>query len=183
MDVVIGQGFLQVTPLQLARLYMAIANEGTSTRSTWSVRSGRPLATWSSDIDQDRFQRIEAKPSTWRALKDGLRHVLQWQRGTAYRPSPERPYDPAGKTGSAQTATAAHGWFAGFAPAHDPEIVVVVFAEHGESGAATAPIAREIMDGYFGAHRRPDQDPEGRRMAPEVESQNDCDRCTNRVGG
>jgi len=158
MDVVIGQGFLQVTPLQLARLYMAIANEG----NLYPIQLVREIGSPSGDvvvnIDQNRFQRIEAKPSTWRALKDGLRHVLQWQRGTAYSAFAGAPYDPAGKTGSAQTASAAHGWFAGFAPAHDPEIVVVVFAEHGESGARTAPIAREIMDGYF-ALTAADQDP------------------------
>ena len=150
MDVVIGQGFLQVTPLQLARSYLITANEGLSHPIHLVRAIESPDGSIVVDTDPGRSQRIQSRASTWRAIKDGLRHVLQWQRGTAYTAFQGAPYDPAGKTGSAQTATAAHGWFAGFAPAADPEIVVVVFAEHGESGAATAPIAREIMDGYFG---------------------------------
>lgn len=152
MDVVIGQGFLQVTPLQLAQSYMITANEGVVHPVHLVKGLEAPDGSVVVATDRDRSYRIESKPSTWRTIKDGLRHVLQWQRGTAYQAFRGATYDPAGKTGSAQTGTAAHGWFVGFAPASDPEIVVVVFAEHGESGAATAPIARAIMDGYFGVH-------------------------------
>ena len=117
MDVVIGQGFLQVTPLQLARLYMAIANEG----NLYPIQLVREIGSPSGDvvvnIDQNRFQRIEAKPSTWRALKDGLRHVLQWQRGTAYQRVRRSALRPGGKDGLGPNGSAAHGWFAGFAPA------------------------------------------------------------------
>lgn len=150
MDVVIGQGFLQVTPLQLAQAYMITANEGVVHPLHLVKGIAAPDGSVVVATDTNRSYRIESKASTWRTIKEALRSVLQWQRGTAYQAFRGAPYDPAGKTGSAQTATAAHGWFVGFAPASDPEIVVVVFAEHGESGAATAPIARAIMDGYFG---------------------------------
>src|SRR5690606_11575342 len=133
---------------QLARVYLAVANDGVAHPVHLVREIQSPAGEVVLNMDESRSQRIAARPSTWQAVKEGLRHVLQWHRGTAYTAFAGAPYDPAGKPGSAQTATAAHGWFAGFAPAADPEIVVVVFAEHGESGARTAPIAREIMDGY-----------------------------------
>lgn len=160
MDVAIGQGFLQVTPLQMARLYMTVANEGVL-RPVHLVRNVQaPDGSVAIDLDHATSERVASRSTTWRAIKEGLRHVLQWTRGTAYSAFAGAKYDPAGKTGTAQTDKAAHGWFAGFAPASDPEIVVVIFAEYGESGANTAPIAREIMDWYF--------DP-ARRLAPAAE--------------
>lgn len=149
MDVAIGQGFLQVTPLQMAQLYMGIANSGIiyQPRLVQAVTSpdGRIVMEAEPRIKTE----IAASPSTWRALREGLRSVVQWSRGTARQAFIGADYDPAGKTGSVQTGRAAHGWFAGFAPAEDPEIIVVVFAEHGESGARVARIGRRIMDEYF----------------------------------
>lgn len=149
MDVAIGQGFLTVTPLQMAQLYSVVANRGvlhtprlvhTVSRHDGSVRF---------EVSKSEPRRIEADRSTWQALHDGLRAVVQWQRGTARAAFVGTEYDPAGKTGSAQTGREAHGWFAGFAPARDPQIVVAVFAEYGGSGARVAHIAREIFDIYF----------------------------------
>ncbi|MBI4561477.1 MAG: hypothetical protein HY724_05485, partial [Candidatus Rokubacteria bacterium] len=63
----------------------------------------------------------------------------------------------AGKTGTAQAvakghagASPDHAWFAAFAPADDPEVVVVVLVERGgKGGQAAAPIARQILQGIF----------------------------------
>ena len=154
MDVAIGQGFLQVTPIQMARLYMTVANEGLARPVHLVQHLQAHDGSVTIDMSRDGGERVSAKASTWRTVKEGLRYVLQWRRGTAYSAFAGVTYDPAGKTGTAQTDKAAHGWFVGFAPASDPEIVVVVFAEHGESGANTAPIAREIMDWYFDPARR-----------------------------
>jgi len=167
MDVAIGQGFLQVTPLQMARLYLVVATEGLLRPVHLVHHVEAPDGSVSVDLRGDQGERVPAKASTWRALKEGLRHVLQWPRGTAYSAFAGAEYDPAGKTGTAQTETAAHGWFAGFAPAHDPEIVVVVFAEHGESGVEAARVAREIMDWYFDPHRE-QPGPENARNGQEI---------------
>ncbi len=149
MDVVIGQGFLEVTPIQLTQAYMAIANGGTIYRPRLVTAASAPDGSARITVDTEVRAKIDASDVTWATIKEGLRYVTQWQRGTAYSVFRGAQYDPAGKTGSAQTGSAAHGWFAGFAPASDPEIVVVVYAEFGESGLRSAEIARKIMDAYF----------------------------------
>ena len=150
MDVAIGQGFLQVTPIQLAQAYMAVANRGTMYKPRLVMAASSPDGRTRFTVAPEVRAEIAAQPSTWQAITDGLRHVVQWPLGTGYSAFKGAEYDPAGKTGSAQTATAAHGWFAAFAPAHDPKVVVVVYAEHGESGTRSAEIARKIFDVYFG---------------------------------
>lgn len=149
MDVAIGQGFLTATPLQLAQLYATVASEGVL-RTPRLVRGATsPDGSVTFEATGGGSKRIEAAKSTWRAMREGLRATAQWHRGTAYNAFRGAEYDPAGKTGSSQTGREAHGWFAGFAPSEDPEIVVVVFAEYGGSGAQVARIAREIFDVYF----------------------------------
>ncbi len=160
MNVAIGQGDLEVTPLQLAVAYAAIANRGMLVQPYLVQRIVSP----------DGEILYEHEPVTrdlgidslyWDTIREGLRAVIQHPRGTAYQSSrfpgdvpwgASATYDPAGKTGSAQRSPGqdAHAWFAGFAPADDPEIVVVVFGEAGGGGATTAaPVARRIMDFYF----------------------------------
>ncbi len=149
MDVAIGQGFLTATPLQMAQLYATVANEGVM-RTPRLVRSATsPDGSVTFEAPNGGVRRVESASETWQAITEGLKLTTQWQRGTAYRAFRGAEYDPAGKTGSSQTGREAHGWFAGFAPAADPEVVVVVFGEYGGSGAQVAYIAREIFDAYF----------------------------------
>lgn len=160
MDVAIGQGYLTVTPLQIAVAYMAVANRGVAyvprLVSRIESASGEIIKTF------PRVSRtIDIGSEYWEPIVEGLRLVIQSPRGTAYQSrrweddtpwGAEAWYDPAGKTGSAQRAPDedAHAWFAGFAPASDPEIVVVVYVEEGGGGgSAAAPIARRVMDRYF----------------------------------
>ena len=92
--------------------------------------------------------------------------VTEGQRGTAKRIRNEH-YRIAGKTGTAQVISMKqneeydetklekekhdHALFMAFAPAEDPEIAVAVIAENGGHGGATAaPIARQVMDAWFG---------------------------------
>src|SRR5690606_34181607 len=95
--------------------------------------------------------RVEASPRTWDAIWEGLEGVVHGPRGTARNVF--RGFQPriAGKTGSAEApGGVAHGWFAAFAPAGDPRVVVAVLVEHGGGGArAAAPIARDILEAYF----------------------------------
>lgn len=150
MDIAIGQGFLQATPVQMAQLYAALANRGRLVAPRLVAAVTSPSGEVAAELPEPQERTIEASPRTWDAILSGLRHVTQWSRGTAYQAFLGATYDPVGKTGSAQQAgTAAHGWFVGFAPSTQAEIVVAVFAEYGESGSQVARIAREIMDAYF----------------------------------
>jgi penicillin-binding protein 2 len=76
----------------------------------------------------------------------GLQVVVNSGTGQAAR---SKYVHVAGKTGT----FGGHAWFAGFAPAEKPEIVVVVFLEHGTGGADAAPIAGRIFDGYYAGRR------------------------------
>jgi penicillin-binding protein 2 len=74
----------------------------------------------------------------------------------------EQPYFPApytvcGKTGTAQTGRIEpHGWFVAYAPADNPQVAVVVITEFSREGSETsAPIARRMLDAYFGAPNEP----------------------------
>lgn len=161
LNVVIGQGYLEVTPLQMAVAYTAFANRGLLYEPYLVERIVSPEG----EVLYQHVavpERIEVSdPYYWEVLVESLRATVQNPRGTSYnalRFQGDRPwgavatYDPAGKTGSAQRAPGqeSHAWFAGFAPAADPEIVVVVFVEEGGSGgAAASPIARRVMDFYF----------------------------------
>jgi penicillin-binding protein 2 len=101
------------------------------------------------------------KQSTIDAVHDGLWMVVN-ETGTARRARVEGR-DVAGKTGTAQVisnqgkARAAksgrdlrdHGFFVFFAPAKNPEIAGVVFAEHSEHGSSAAPIAKYMIETYF----------------------------------
>lgn len=161
LDVAIGQGWLTVTPLQMAVAYQAIANRGViyNPRLVSHVTDVQGTTVWeNTPIARD----VDIDEAYWEPVVEGLQAAIQNNRGTAYNSlrwsndepwGSSAPYNPAGKTGSAQRAANEdpHAWFTGFAPADDPEIVVVVYIEEGGGGGqGAAPIARRIMDHYFG---------------------------------
>ncbi|HET7560506.1 MAG TPA: penicillin-binding protein 2 [Limnochordia bacterium] len=158
MDLAIGEGYVEATPLQMADAYAAIVNNGAILRphllAKVSDRGGEvALATGPELIHQ-----VKAKPSSWQTLREGLREVVTDPRGTAYGAFYQFPVPVIGKTGSAETTHgSAEGWFAGAAPAYDPQIVVVAFVQHGASGAgAAAPVARDVFAAYFNIGKQVD---------------------------
>jgi cell division protein FtsI/penicillin-binding protein 2 len=98
---------------------------------------------------------VEMSPMIWAFLRQSLwSAVNQWGTGAAARiPG----LDVAGKTGTAQIIAKSraekgedHAWFAAFAPARAPEVVVVVLVERGgKGGQVAAPIARKILNAIF----------------------------------
>ena len=136
----IGQSFLLATPLQAARLYAGIANDGYMPELTL--------------IKKDKYP--EPKPVTGVSLEnlkivqDALERCVRKGTGQASKLPDIRI---AGKTGSAEVsgyAHSTHGWFASYAPYEKPEIVVVVFMEGGgHGGTVAAPRAKKIYDAYF----------------------------------
>ena len=136
----IGQSFLLITPLQAARLYAGIANDG-YIPSLHIVK-------------QDKEPKLTPVPSisteNLKIVKTALEQCVESGTGQA---SKFRDLAVAGKTGSAEVygyAHSTHGWFASYAPAPDPDIVVVVFMEGGgHGGSVAAPVARKIYETYF----------------------------------
>jgi penicillin-binding protein 2 len=151
----IGQGDVLSTPLQVAASYMAVANGGTVFRP----HLGRAVV----GLDGEVVRRVEPEvvsevgldSTEMAAIQDGLRRVVMHERGTAYGAFDGFPLDEvpvAGKTGTAELKPKVpFAWFAAYAPAGDPEFVVVVNVEEGGGGSQTAaPIARNILEHLFG---------------------------------
>ncbi|MCP9903633.1 penicillin-binding protein 2 [Cyanobium sp. BA5m-21] len=133
----IGQGALQVTPIQMARLYAAVANGG------WLVTPHlveRPTKrTW-----------IGLKPATLRVLRDGLRQVVTI--GTAKLLNDPNLPPVAGKTGTGEDPPRPdHAWFGGYAPADKPTLVIIAFGENsgGYGGTVAAPMVKALMNTWF----------------------------------
>jgi penicillin-binding protein 2 len=150
----IGQGPVLVTPIQIAKLMAAIANGGVLWKPRLVQRIVRPDlgVVWS---DPGKVTgHVELSPIVWAFLRQSLTAVVEEGTGIGARiPG----LDIAGKTGTAQMIAHSradrgqdHAWFAAFAPARDPEVVVVVLIERGgKGGQVAAPIARKILNAIF----------------------------------
>ena len=167
LNTAIGQGNTRVTVLQLALAYAAIANGG-SLYIPQVVQNVRAPDGSLSETFQPRVRRdLGIAAQHLDLIQRSLVDVVQQEDGTAYRARNKDGVPVAGKTGTAQVVSRkgrseesssawyldrSHGWFAGFAPAHDPQVAFAVLVEHGGSGGASAaPIATAVMQQYLGA--------------------------------
>lgn len=151
----IGQGDVQTTPLQVAAAYAAVANGGT----VWRPHLAREVVDVAGEvtttIEPEPVNVIEAPEAHWAELRYGLEQVIMGERGTAVAPFEGFPLDQipvAGKTGTSEAGSSQvpYSWFASYAPANDPQYVVVVMIEEGGGGSQTAaPITRRIYDAIF----------------------------------
>lgn len=136
----IGQGFLQTTPLQVAGMFAVPANGGYHVQPHL-VQDPKKRA-WRESLN--------LKPSTLETIRKGLREVVDGGTGGVLN-SPTIP-KAAGKSGTAEAPPGpSHVWFGGYAPLDKPEIVVVAFGEHtgGGGGKTAAPMVLKVMEAYF----------------------------------
>ena len=134
----IGQGFTSATPLQVAVMFSAIANNGYIV--TPHLVQDRP----------PEKVNLNLKPTTISTIQNGLRAVVSSGTGGQLNSSNTPP--GAGKSGTAEAPPGeSHTWFGAYAPYNKPEIVVVAFAEHsgGGGGSVAAPLVRQVMEAYF----------------------------------
>ena len=161
ISVSIGQGQVSLTPVSQAVMMSTVANGGTRfvPQLLKAVDDGNG---WKPVQPPPPKSRVQLKPETIAALHDGLYLVVNGA-GTGGRARiPGR--DVSGKTGTAQVISLQggrkaagrtgrdlrdHGWFVFFAPRDNPEIAGVIFGEHNEHGATSAPVAKYIMETYF----------------------------------
>ena len=149
----IGQTFLTVTPIQLAEVYAAIANNGKIFRPHLVSKITSPSEELITKFNPQLSEDLQISPEIRSIVQQGLTEVIG-DGGTAsdaFRGFPIGKYPIAGKTGTAQKPPYDNsGVFACYAPANKPEIVIVVFVEQGGSGSGgAAPIARKILEAYF----------------------------------
>lgn len=144
----IGQ-MVTVTPLQVARMYCALANGGTLYEPRLLKETIGPDGERRANESHKAPSVIELKSATWNALRKGLGMTVS--SGTAARAFAGFPLPVSGKTGTAQAPpNDSHAWFACWAPSENAEIVVVVMLENGGGGgSSSAPIARDFLEFYY----------------------------------
>ncbi|TPQ26689.1 penicillin-binding protein 2 [Methylomonas sp. EFPC3] len=160
----IGQGYTQVTPLQLARATATLANYGKVVNPHLAHEIITP--DYAAPPELRIVPDIPLKPANVDNILRAMTNVVHSPRGTAKLIAKNINYQIAGKTGTAQVFTVKqeekynedaidfkmrdHALFIALAPVHDPQIAVAVIAEHGgHGGSVAAPIAAEIIDAYL----------------------------------
>jgi penicillin-binding protein 2 len=160
----VGQGYLQVTPLQLAEMVSIIATRGTGykPRLVAAVRQPDGKLLQVAPVQSHAISNIS--PEHWDTVFQGMVGAATY--GTAAALSKGASYSIAGKTGTAQVFSVAqnekvsqkvederlrdHSWFIAFAPADKPRIAICVLVENGGFGSqVAAPIAKKVMDAYL----------------------------------
>jgi penicillin-binding protein 2 len=162
VNMAIGQGFVQVTPLQFVDLVAAIANGGTLYTPSVVDRIGAGAGMPEEPFESEVRGQLPISPSTLATLHEAMFDVANSGSGTATHQFLELPVQVAGKTGTAEDPPRnSHAWFAGYAPAapytkpdgtliENPEIAIVVMIENaGEGSAVAAPIFRRIVELYY----------------------------------
>jgi penicillin-binding protein 2 len=157
VQLAIGQSFLQVTPLQVARFVAAIGNGGTLFRPQLVDRvqsaEGEVSHTFSPIVDGN----LPLKPENLKSLQDAMFLVTSAPNGTASRTlryPTTFPIRVHGKTGTAESGQAdPHAWFVGYTDENrtdKPDLAIVVLAEYqGEGSEWAAPIFRRVVEDYF----------------------------------
>lgn len=152
LHMVIGQGFVLTTPLQVSNLISIIASDGKQFPPFLAYKitdpTGKLVKQFKFDIhaNSQKFEGVNLS-----LVKKGLSEAAQ-NGGTAW-PFFSFPIPTAGKTGTAEygdVKNRTHAWYASFAPVNDPKIATVVLVEGGGEGSSVAaPVAKEIYRWYF----------------------------------
>jgi len=178
LSVAIGQGYLTVTPLQLANMMAALANGGTLYRPRVVDKIESVDGTVVREYGPEKIRTISLKPATLERLHKALADVVKGPGGTgaAARSS---VVEIAGKTGTAQVVEMKggayvkseqlayfnrdHAWFVAYAPAQNPKIALVTLVEHGgHGGDAAAPLAKKVIEKYMELQARPPEQQQAR---------------------
>ena len=149
IQISIGQGKAQITPMHMNMITCAIANDGLLMKPRFIDRVLSANGSIIKIYDNEEYGRLLTAEES-----DVLTQLMVGvvNEGTATKLKTDA-YQAAGKTGSAEyngVKEDSHAWFTGFAPADDPEIAVTIIIEGiGSGGDYAAPIAKRIFDAYF----------------------------------
>jgi penicillin-binding protein 2 len=178
LSVGIGQSYWTVTPLQLTQALTTLVNHGhrkvphflKATTELTASEDGNNTSTFV-DIDyEEQAPLVLSDAKNWDLVLKAMHRTVQHVGATGHAAFKGTKYDAAGKTGSAQVARLKqdedydaetiqesqrdNAMFIAFAPYNNPEIVVAVAIENvakGGGGTNAGPVARQIMDQYFGS--------------------------------
>ena len=170
LNVGIGQGYLTMTPLQLAAVVARLAMRGGGFRphlvhATQDAMTGSVTAVRPEPLPPIKLRNA----ADWERIIHAMEDVAHEAGGTAFGAFHDSPYQIAAKTGTVQVAALAqdelvaakqdtvpeelrdHALFIAFAPPDNPKIALALLVEHagGGGGHIAAPIAREVLDAYL----------------------------------
>ncbi len=166
LSCVIGQSFVEITPLQLAMFYATMANEG----KLWKPHVVKEVFSNQGQVlkrvEPELIHQFKISRKTMDIIKQGLYDVVNAQGGTATSLKGSG-LQMAAKTGTAQVIGMSadkifskcenqeykfrnNGLFAAYAPAGNPKIAVGVVVEHGcHGGSAAGPVAKQMIAAYL----------------------------------
>jgi len=159
-QVAIGQLYNSFTPLQMACYMSALANGG----NYYKPYITKKVIRYDGSIVREtkpEMRKIPVNPVNINAIKEGMIASTTEIDGTAEIVFRDFPFSVAGKTGTAETGlesrqeSSSNSLFVCYAPADDPMIAVVVVIEKGVWGSYAAPVARDILEVYFGLKNKP----------------------------
>lgn len=156
-NLAIGQGDILVTPLQMACIYMAIANDGVMWRPhvLKSVTSKEGSGTVA-DYKVEKINEVEEKDEYMALIHDALQGVIYEEDEAVTSHFTSLPVKVAGKTGTGEKAGKdPTAWFCAYAPADDPKYVVCAMLEEGGFGSTSTMYA--VRDTFGGIYDVPDQ--------------------------
>jgi penicillin-binding protein 2 len=151
VNLAIGQGDLEATPLQLAVTYAAIANGGSIVTPHLGLKVVTAEGKLVRRLAEAKPRKLGMSRTTLDVLQRALRSAASAPTGTSAPVFAGYPVAVSGKTGTAEVfGQGDYAWYASYAPAGDPRYVVVVMIEQGGHGGSTAaPAARMIYDALF----------------------------------
>lgn len=156
-QVAIGQLYNAFTPLQIANYVSTIANGG----KKYVPHLIKKVVKYDGSIvmeNKPEYEKLSLNPLTMTAIKKGMVAVTNAEDGTAkgkFQKLQQHGISIAGKTGTPETGfekynKSSNGLFICYAPADNPKVAVAVVIEHGVWGANAAPVARDVLEKYFG---------------------------------
>ena len=146
ISIAIGQGEVNLTPLQIANLGATIANRG----YFYTPHVVRSIQGKGIDPEYRKRHYTRAAPWAYRAVVEGMRSSAL--KGTC-KTLRNLPFEACGKTGTAQNRGHDHSVFMGFAPMNEPKIAIAVYVENGGFGADFAvPIGKVLFEQYLTGH-------------------------------
>ncbi len=150
MQSAIGQGKILMTPMHIALITQAIANDGVMMRSYEISKQTNYLGEVIKSYEPEQYKRIMTEEEA-KILQEFMKEVIDTGTGKKLK---GLSYSVAGKTGSAEFGKVkgeSHAWFTGYSNIEDPDIVVTVIVEKAGSGSDYAvPMAKRIFDAYYG---------------------------------
>lgn len=171
LSVAIGQGYNLVTPIQMAVLTSALANDGIRVKPLIVKQIRTVDGTVLIENQPQAIGRLPFSKKNLDRVRKALWKVVQGERGTG-KIARIKDIDISGKTGTAQVISRKrnednpeemlskhlpHAWFVAYAPSGNPQIAVAVIVEHGEHGSSGAgPIARDLIQSYLAGKNKTD---------------------------